>query len=888
MFKNYLPLYRYSPYELENLNKYARYKEFVIDVPKRENIPKIIGKPMSHQILIANLMKGFTPINSLLLVHEMGTGKTCTAITAIEENLNDIKYGMTKALILNKGKAIMNNFIYELTNKCTKKYSMDNERLSKKLWSKYYNFDTFELFVKKIKVLTDTQIINRYNNIFIVIDEIHNILNEQSEIYTQIDRFLKLLPNKKVLLMTGTPVRDSPSDIVPIMNLILEDKNKLSRKDFLDLYYNENGDLNSDFKKIISGRVSYMKTSIPEIKINHCGQLLGNLKKFKIVKTIMSDFQSKIYVQAFNSDKRASGGVYVNSRQVTRLVFPDGSYGKIGFDKYIIMRKNKPFLTKNFKDFLTKNGNSQESILKTLAEISARYAYIIEKTIEADKNKEKTIIYDDLVKGSGLIVLKALMDFLNFKKSALITSETTTTSEIQKIQSEFNSSVTGEKISTILGSRVIAEGFTFLDVSHEHIATHWNNTETSQVIARGIRMGSHRNLLAINPSAVVNVYRHCTLTNDINYEKCIDYIMTYKSETKALEIDKVLKAIKEVSITCSVFQNRNDNVCIYSKTNLPVKYCSISGVNLNTETIQILQLYFKNIKYKHIFDISKDLNIDIAILVRYLEFFINNKILIKNYKGIKCRLNEKNNFYFLIENVLFENEIRLSWYSDQIKPYVTMSKDDAYLNSLNLIIDNKSAKSIQRLIELAVTVKFCNIVSKNPSKVEEILTRYRSFWMYNDEKAFVWFANSAEKSDIMCLEKPFGIYPWTEWNKCSKSGKDFLKEAKRKLESTFKKQLIDTNISFYGLLNPISNEFCIKNVENLDLNTDRRKIKSGKRCKNYNKTELINLINTMKINISNIENKNRETICEDLQKWFAKHNLLIDDTSCGVQTKIKM
>ncbi len=118
-----------------------------------------------------------------------------------------------------------------------------------------------------------------------------------------------------------------------------------------------------------------------------------------------------------------------------------------------------------------------------------------------------SIVYNDSVRGSGLIVLTLLLELFGFtrnngtakmKKSyGIFSNETTSVREIRALQKIFNSdeNMNGNIMPVIFGSRVIAEGLTFKNVIHEHVVPHWNGSETEQVIARGWRLGSHEALI---------------------------------------------------------------------------------------------------------------------------------------------------------------------------------------------------------------------------------------------------------------------------------------------------------------------------------------------------------------------------------------------------------
>ncbi len=122
--------------------------------------------------------------------------------------------------------------------------------------------------------------------------------------------------------------------------------------------------------------------------------------------------------------------------------------------------------------------------LQNINEYSAEYAYIIKSILNATRNGELSIVYNDSVRGSGLIVLTLLLELFGFtrnngtakmKKSyGIFSNETTSVREIRALQKIFNSdeNMNGNIMPVIFGSRVIAEGLTFKNVIHEHVVPH--------------------------------------------------------------------------------------------------------------------------------------------------------------------------------------------------------------------------------------------------------------------------------------------------------------------------------------------------------------------------------------------------------------------------------
>ena len=63
-----------------------------------------------------------------------------------------------------------------------------------------------------------------------------------------------------------------------------------------------------------------------------------------------------------------------------------------------------------------------------------------------------------------------------------------------------------------MGSRKISEGFSLRNVQIEDIHTPWfNYSETSQAIARGIRVGSHNQLLEAGVDVEIQIYQRVSI-----------------------------------------------------------------------------------------------------------------------------------------------------------------------------------------------------------------------------------------------------------------------------------------------------------------------------------------------------------------------------------------
>jgi superfamily II DNA or RNA helicase len=225
-----------NPYDEDFYETLYKKKEFYDNrLEESEEFPSEIGTLMKHQKAIAYFFSSNTLYDELLLVHEMGTGKTCSAVGAIEQIREEGKF--KGALYLAKGDALIDNFINELIFKCTDgryippgyKDSTELEKVhrKKKAIRDYYDTNTFETFAKKISFYKTHHSLSKwceenFNNHIIIIDEVHNLrmkayVEQESDqsgktikislnVYKEFWRFLHALKGCKILLMSGTPM----------------------------------------------------------------------------------------------------------------------------------------------------------------------------------------------------------------------------------------------------------------------------------------------------------------------------------------------------------------------------------------------------------------------------------------------------------------------------------------------------------------------------------------------------------------------------------------------------------------------------------------------------------------------------------------------------------
>ena len=640
-----------TPSSQEKLNYYAkmgsyydlnmRKKEFnTLKLSQTEAKPKR-GLPLKHQEFVSKFLSPYTFNDRLIAFHGLGTGKTCLAVQ-FSELARKINKNQNKTLVLVRGPTSVKNFKRELANVCTdgayipqniekknketgKKYFIKltpEQRAIKtgKLIKKNYNIETFIKFSNDLSKMTDEQIEKAYSDTIIIVDEAHNLRFQPKEskvsLYEQVYRLMHKAQRTKILLLSGTPMRNRPQEIIYLLNLLLPEKNKISVKDFENIMEDKD-----ELHKLFYGMVSYVRQMESSVRKLFEGTVASNMQKLKTVRHKMISPQQEAYLEAWSRDTKSSkkidqiddsndddeeestqaDSLYEKSRQCSLMCFPDGSYGKEGINsKTWILTDNKGFMhfTKNLSDYIDQNGTDTENRLNMLKTLSSKYASVLRDIIEYPT--EKAFVYCSFVKGSGLLLFAAILEHFGFaqlntaifkrdveyekeeteeeksfqteelfnidviaknpNRFAVITGESVTSSVADKIINEvYNNSrnVYGDYLRIILGSHVVGEGASLKAVRQLHVLSpHWNNSVTDQAIGRGLRTFSHDMLSPTD--RYIKIFRHASILKEKKLlDSSIDMRMYKLSEDKDILIKRVERAMKESAVDCALNRERN-------------------------------------------------------------------------------------------------------------------------------------------------------------------------------------------------------------------------------------------------------------------------------------------------------------------------------------------
>lgn len=863
-------------------------REFQIDYMKE-------GTLLPHQIFIKRFISPYTCYDNLLLFHEMGSGKTFSSISVAETLMDDVNSGIKKTIVIVRGMGLRHNFVNELVNKCTDgKYIHEK----KNLWKTRYEFWSMEVFGKHLSSYSDRELIRKYNNRLFIIDEAHHLKKKKIGPYNAIHNLLHILPHRKLLVLTGTPMKDDVSEFANSANLMLTLEDQLPHGlDFNATYFQENNLIGRDILcEKLGGMVSFYKGSGPKVQKKFLGVVKSPMNHIPLVYCPMSEFQAKTYKRALEMDM-VDGAVYINSRQAGLFVFPDGSYGKHGFQKYMIVTKKKTLTGDIHISYTLTDGLKKEITDNHIGKFSSKFKHILD--IVTSTALPKTFIYSEFVNGSGAILLSQIFKLFGYKQATgketvpgkrfiLATTQTLSTN-IVKLIDKFNSPANrnGELIQVFIGSQIISEGYSLKDVTHEFILTpHWNLSETEQIIARCWRINSHNNENAELKISLLSVDMKKTPTTDIYMYKT--------SEEKDHKIKQMERLLKEISVDCNNYRPNlsfveNSRDCDYTTCNIKCigtpsereqsSYDILFPDREGIETEMLLLFDVKNqVSLEEI--VSTLSQSEFQILAFISDLIYSNKPIV--YNDVTMFLRRIGNMLYLTEDATVSPEdiLPLPKFWDQsitVTDLMNGLQSDWLFRSLKLIFEEriplnliiyKLPRQYQHLILTACI--YANVMKTgSPVVINNILDYYKGFYQLG-ETNYVWLFY--EEYGTVYLKQQDDEYIWLP------SPVDLYQQ--------LRDELYKSPIGFYGLYNPQLDEFCLRKIIDQEEQTDLRKVAVGRRCEDWDQSSLLDIKRALGLDID-VSKLNRAGLCRIIKETFFLKKLIMYNFDCGNQFKIR-
>ena len=396
------------------------------------------------------------------------------------------------------------------------------------------------------------------SNGLLIIDEVHRLVSATGAHYRKLLMSLKYHsnPNFKVVLLSGSPIYDKPYEIGLTLNL-LRPRLKFpdTREKFDEIFINEelrmkNAEL---FKKMCNGYISYFKGGNPEaypykktIIMHHS----MNEYQYSVYKKVLkeeiekdktrdtSDLDDTVrYLDKSENVVELTGSMYNNSRLFCNIVFPEfktpagelinekAKYAKTGLDV--------------FKKIITqKQLKSKELILKEVERYSTKFASVA-RLIE--RSEGPVFVYSYYIY-YGVKAMATIMDLLGYReynprvvnpsdgKTYFIWKGGLDQELVLRAKNIYNSieNKDGSLIKIMFGTQSIMEGVDFKRVRQVHVLEPWwNDSRMQQIIARAIRLCSHKGLPA--DKRITDVFIHLSVLS--SNERLFKVTYSYLSES---------------------------------------------------------------------------------------------------------------------------------------------------------------------------------------------------------------------------------------------------------------------------------------------------------------------------------------------------------------------
>ena len=591
-------------------------KEFnELEADPQETPPKA-GEYYRHQKIVHRLIRQY---DRLMIVHETGTGKTCSFVGAAEFFRLSGKY--RKAYVLEKSKTTKKDFEYQLINNCTSKQF----RTSKDV-RKWYEIKTYEGFIDHdIGNLPDDELIQKFSDCVFFVDEAHNIRNwdkkktkfdeESVKKFEKLIRFFRMIKRCKIIVSTATPMINTADEIIGLINLISDENVDVStinwkKDDLLQL------------EESFRGKVSVVRTLDTGININYVGETFEEGDNSITVVPLPSIEGSPLDV--VQNMYMYSGEDFLKIKISSSIfAFPISGTPKesVKSYKYFFNETSVPG-----KDVIYSFNNTQlipfEGRMITIQEylsdfrrlktLSVKFAFILKNELryayergrlsesDVERLRQRGIDFDevdfdyeligggdgnffsysgDYTRDGGAIILGMIFQLYGFEvfndtrkkildsnKNPVISKKlrigifvetyTTNTENMLRIMN-CAANRDGSYLQGIIGSRIARDGINLANVTRGYlISPQYHFSAMYQAMSRFIRATSHEELKKYSNSRVeVNVFQLCGFNSDLTESG--DRDVYFLAEEKERYIRKVMRFLKIVSVDCMLNYKRN-------------------------------------------------------------------------------------------------------------------------------------------------------------------------------------------------------------------------------------------------------------------------------------------------------------------------------------------
>ena len=406
---------------------------------------------------------------TLLLYHEIGSGKTCTSITIAEAFGGKVKVILPATL--------RTNYITELLGQCTGRKYADESALAN------YDISSIETFRNEaMRHPNLKEFIAQYTkNSLIIIDEVQNVISSQVEqktvdeilstgvihgrpsgIHAILVRALTFFahPTAKFVFLTATPIFDNIKEIHQLALLLNDCESDRVPPEYLLSGQGAPHFSISDFVDLFRNKVSYF----PRLSANAYPRVLNIKVNVRVTETVDKKLGALESVNPFDNDEEDLNESFLAKQRQVALFC--GKEKRVD-DAYL--REHAPKIYECLQHILDPSNVGKHCVYCSFVE---KGLDILRAALEARGWGEDKGDYHRFVVWKGGL------------------SDRDKTRYMQRLNSSEN--IDGRNIRLVLGSPAIKEGISFLHMQYMHILdSSWNMASIRQIEGRVNRYCSH-------------------------------------------------------------------------------------------------------------------------------------------------------------------------------------------------------------------------------------------------------------------------------------------------------------------------------------------------------------------------------------------------------------
>ena len=302
--KHYLKIARFIRSKTWLKNLHLPVKEVPINISNLKNIRYTLKPYQKDFIEMYPTLKERYNLNGYLLSFDQGLGKTLTAISLAECLDKD-------QVVIVCPNSLKENWAYEI-----KEYFYKYE--DEKLWrdevyvhgSKKYSFTkkTKYIIVNLEAIPAAYDLISNRKDSILIVDEMHNVRNMKGKRTLELSDLKSKLGKTDVLLMSGTPIKALPNEIIPSLMLI----DPLFTEEVAKLYFNCFNVDGTATKEIVNARfgmVIHRKTkkevlTLPDKHIHELNFTVPNSNKY--LSDVVSKEVEEVFSRLYNAELERS------------------------------------------------------------------------------------------------------------------------------------------------------------------------------------------------------------------------------------------------------------------------------------------------------------------------------------------------------------------------------------------------------------------------------------------------------------------------------------------------------------------------------------------------------------------------------------------------------